>query len=61
VIDPGTDVTIRKIFSPKYLAKILALFAQTTAMFCKNFIITLFLKKKPANFFTEMGKNRRKM
>jgi hypothetical protein len=27
---------ILKIFSPKNLAKILALFAQTTATFCKN-------------------------
>jgi hypothetical protein len=33
---PGTDVMILKIFSPKYLAKILAFFAQTAASFCKN-------------------------
>jgi hypothetical protein len=32
----GTDVMILKIFSPKNLAKILALFAQATASFCKN-------------------------
>jgi hypothetical protein len=33
---PGTDVMIFKIFSPKNLAKKLAVFAQTTASFCKN-------------------------
>jgi hypothetical protein len=32
---------ILKIFSPKNLAKILAVFAQTAATFCKNVIITL--------------------
>jgi hypothetical protein len=33
---PGTDVMIFKIFSPKNLAKIFAVFAQTTVSFCKN-------------------------
>jgi hypothetical protein len=33
---PGTDVMILKIFSPKNSAKILPFFAQTTARFCKN-------------------------
>jgi hypothetical protein len=32
----GTDVMILKIFSPKNLANILVVFAQTTATFCKN-------------------------
>jgi hypothetical protein len=41
---------ILKIFSPKNLAKILAVFAQTTASFCKNLIITLAFEKN-ANFF----------
>jgi hypothetical protein len=36
---------IFKIFSPKNLAEILALFAQTTASFCKNVIITLVCEK----------------
>jgi hypothetical protein len=43
---------ILKIFSPKNLAKILALFAQTTASVCKNVIITLFFEKN-ANCFAE--------
>jgi hypothetical protein len=43
---------IFKIFSPKNLAKILALFAQTTASFCKNLIITLVFEKN-ANIFAE--------
>jgi hypothetical protein len=34
------------------LAKILAFFAQTTASFCKNFIITLGFEKN-ANIFAE--------
>jgi hypothetical protein len=33
---PGTDVLIFKIFSPKNLAKILAFFAQTTASFLQK-------------------------
>jgi hypothetical protein len=43
---------ILKIFSPKNLAKILAFFAQTTASFCKNMIITLFFEKN-SNFFSQ--------
>jgi hypothetical protein len=46
-IKSGTDVMIFKIFSPKNLAKILAFFAQTTASFCKNVIITLVFEKTP--------------
>jgi hypothetical protein len=49
---PGTIVMIFKIFSPKNLAKILAFYAQTTASFCKNLIITLVFEKN-ANFFAE--------
>jgi hypothetical protein len=36
---------ILKIFLPKNLAKILVVFVQTTASFCKNFIITLVFEK----------------
>jgi hypothetical protein len=43
---------ILKIVSPKKLAKQLAFFAQTTASFCKNWIITLFFEKTP--FFPKM-------
>jgi hypothetical protein len=43
---------IFKIFSQKNLAKILAFFAQATASFCKNVIITLVFEKN-ANFFAE--------
>jgi hypothetical protein len=43
---------ILNIFSPKNLAKILAFFAQTTASFCKNMIVTLLVEKN-ANFFAE--------
>jgi hypothetical protein len=56
-IQSGTDVMILKIFSPKNLAKILAFFAQTTASFCKNLIITLVFEKN-ANFSQKIGKNR---
>jgi hypothetical protein len=51
---------ILKIFSPKNLAKILAFFAQTTASFCKNLILTLVFEKN-ANFLLKNGKNRRKL
>jgi hypothetical protein len=49
---------ILKTFSPKTLAKILAFFAQTSASFCKNLIITLGFEKN-ANFLPKIGKNRR--
>jgi hypothetical protein len=49
---PGTDVMILKIFSPKFLAKILAFIVQTTASFCENLIITLDFFKTPI-FFAE--------
>jgi hypothetical protein len=49
---PRTDVIIFKIFSPKNLAKILALFAQTNAVFCKNLMRTLVFEKN-AIFFAE--------
>jgi hypothetical protein len=52
---------IFKIFSPKKLAKTLAVFAQTTASFCKNLIKTLVFEKT-ANFFQQkIVKNRRKL
>jgi hypothetical protein len=43
---------ISKIFSPKNFAKISALFAQTTASFYKNLIIT-FVFEKNAIFFAD--------
>jgi hypothetical protein len=49
---------ILKTFSPKNFAKILAFFAQTTATFCKNLIITLVFEKN-AIFSPEIGKNRK--
>jgi hypothetical protein len=57
---PGTDVMIFKIFSPKNLAKILAFLAQTTASFCKNLIVTLVFEKN-SNYFAENWQNRRKL
>jgi hypothetical protein len=36
---PGTNVMIKKIFSPKNWTKILPGFAQTTASFCQDLII----------------------
>jgi hypothetical protein len=44
---------ILKIISPKNLAKILAFFAQITASFCKDMIITLVFEKN-ATFFAEI-------
>jgi p-aminobenzoyl-glutamate transporter AbgT len=43
---------IFKRFSPKNLAKIVAVFAQTSANFCKNLIMTLVFEKS-AKFFAE--------
>jgi hypothetical protein len=51
---------ILKIFSPNNLAKILAFFAQTTAINCENLILTLAFEKN-ANFWPKIGKNRRKL
>jgi hypothetical protein len=42
---PGTDVSILKIFSPKKNLAKKRFFAQTTSSSCKNLIITLVLKK----------------
>jgi hypothetical protein len=36
-VRPGTDVMILKIFSPKNLSKILAIFSQTAASFLQTF------------------------
>jgi hypothetical protein len=50
---PGTDVMIFKIFSPKNWQKyLLAVFAQTTANFCKNLITTLVFEKN-GHYFAE--------
>jgi hypothetical protein len=58
---PGTDFIILKIFSPKNFEKILVFFAQITASFCENLIITLIFEKN-ANFLNlKIGKNRRKL
>jgi hypothetical protein len=59
-LDPGTDVMILKVFSPKFLAKILAFFALTTAIFYKNLIITLVFEKN-AIFSPKIVKIRRKL
>jgi hypothetical protein len=55
----GTDVMILKIYSPKHLAKILACFTQTTGSFCKNLIITLFLRKTPILFAENWHKSQK--
>jgi hypothetical protein len=59
-LDPGTDVMIFKIFSPKNSAKKLAFLTQNKAKLCKNLIITLVLRKTPT-FSPKMIKNRRKL
>jgi hypothetical protein len=51
---------ILKIFSPKNLAKILAFFAQTTASFCTNLIVTLVFEKN-ANFSAEIWQKSQKI
>jgi hypothetical protein len=51
---------VLKIFSPKNLAKKLALFAQNKAKLFKILIITLVLRKTPI-FSPKIGKNRRKL
>jgi hypothetical protein len=48
---------ILKIFSPKNLAKILAFFAQTTLIFCKNLIITLVFEQKRQFFRRKIAEN----
>jgi hypothetical protein len=50
-----------KSFFAKNSAKLFALFAQTTATFGKNLIITLVLEKKRQFFSPKIGKNRRKI
>jgi hypothetical protein len=50
IASSATDVMILEIFSPKKLVKKLVFFAQTTASFCKNLIVTLVFEKN-ANFF----------
>jgi hypothetical protein len=47
---------ILKIFSPKNLATILFFFAQTTARFCKNLIVTLVFEKKRQFFRRKFAK-----
>jgi hypothetical protein len=51
-LQPGTDVMIFKIFSPKNFAKKLAFLTQNKSKLCKNLIITLVFDKN-ANFFVE--------
>jgi hypothetical protein len=46
----------KNIFAEK-----LAFYAQTTASFCKNLIITLVFEKKTPRFSPKIGKNRRKL
>jgi hypothetical protein len=52
---------ILKIFSPKSLANILAFFAQTTASFSQNVIVTLLFEKKRQFFSPKIAQNRRKL
>jgi hypothetical protein len=59
-VSPGTDVMILKLFSPKKLSKNIGVFAQSTASFCKKFIITSVFEKN-AIFSPKIGKNRRKL
>jgi hypothetical protein len=56
--DPGTDVKILKIFSPKNISEILAFFAQATASFCKNLIKT-FVFEKNAIFAENQQKSKK--
>jgi hypothetical protein len=51
---------IFRIFSPKFLAENFAFFANTTASFRYNLIITLFFEKTPI-FSPEIGENRKKL
>jgi hypothetical protein len=51
-VDAGTDVMIKKIFSPKNFAKKLAFLTLNKAKLCKSFIITLIFEKN-AKFFAE--------
>jgi hypothetical protein len=59
-LDPGTDVMILKIFSPKKIAKKMAFLTQNKAKLCKFLIITLVFEKN-AIFSPKIGKNRRKL
>jgi hypothetical protein len=52
LFQPGTDVMILKIFSPKNLAKKLTFLTQNKAKLWKILIITLIFEKN-ANFFAE--------
>jgi hypothetical protein len=51
---------ILKIFSPKKIAKKLAVLTQNKAKLCKILIITLVFEKN-ANFLPKIGPNRRKL
>jgi Ni,Fe-hydrogenase III small subunit len=57
---PGTDVMIFKIFSPKTIAKKLAILSQNKAKLCKFLIITLVFEKN-ANFFAENWRKSQKI
>jgi hypothetical protein len=59
-VQSGADVNILKIFSPKKSTKKLASVTRNKAKVCKILIITLVFEKN-ANFFAEIGKNRRKL
>jgi limonene-1,2-epoxide hydrolase len=50
---PGTDVMIFKIFSQEFLAKILAFFAQATAIFGERIDNNIVFFRKPPIFFAE--------
>jgi hypothetical protein len=52
-LNPGTDVMIFQIFSPKKSAKKCAFLTQDKAKLFKNFIITLVFEKNAEIFFAE--------
>jgi hypothetical protein len=58
--EPGTDVIIFNIVSPKNLAKILAFFSQTTASFCKKIDHNIGFGEKRL-FSPKIGENFRKL
>jgi hypothetical protein len=53
---PGADVMILKIFSPKKSANKLAFLTHNRAEFCKNWIITLISKSKRHFFLRKLVK-----
>jgi hypothetical protein len=59
-VGAGTDVMILKIFLVEKFCKNIGVFAQSTASFCKQLIITSVFVRN-ANFFVENGQKSRKI